>query len=811
MAESDDDNTVLKPYLSPAKKKNKKHLKIRFQVYSYDLNNYFTISYYHICKGKKIVDVDKVISSLPFLKTSTKGKKAAKAHVVDVEEMEIEEEADDKKKKKKHIIKEEPPASPQRVKGRLSPKAMSDAMVGLTEMRKKSLKDIGFERFINFPITELPEALLYYVVDKFHPTSMELRLEKGSIKITKQRIHDMIGVSMGKTKLEDLEQRDPDDPFIAEWESQYSNVAKITPAAISTEITSTFDADFIFTINFLTLYASTMGKVDNGAKVYRTVLQHVKENDVISDIDWCGYILECLRTSRHNWEKLLYLDSTNFTKFQVMRHRPTMRSWNTQAMRKRIGMEIKDNCLGKLEHHEEFDPEEEQTGLNFYKGTDVYTEPLPPKRPETKEEFVDKIEEKFENISNEKAELAETLKEGMQKFKGDKTLFSLCKKYKKMFNVLDFDLNEEEKKDEENESDDGDTDDDDSDDDGGADDESDDGKDNDGSERATQTKERKTKNTARKSVTPPEKMITTRSKMKSISPPSFSLGISPPSNKPAAQTDTTTVEVTPQVEKRATVETDTTTSEPKPKMEKRARKIVVEKENKEQEPLAKRIKRPSRYLVSPYNNRKTVLKAPQTPDESIVSEALFSMQGDPYEFVFETEWAWGAATIRDNMQTLAPQLKMDMTRQCIKWNCKGTSVIIDNSPKAYDAKYKKESDVLKKLFSRYLASHNHEKAVEIASKNTTVMKKYDGETAKNWNLELPKEGREQEIEIIKIRIKYATKMLMHELNIHREKMSEEAFEFARKYTDKAMKQEMIREEIEKKKKEQAAERVASAK
>ncbi|PWA46241.1 hypothetical protein CTI12_AA503420 [Artemisia annua] len=277
---------------------------------------------------------------------------------------------------------------------------MSDAMAGLTEMRKKCLKDIGFERFINFPITELPGALLYYVVDKFHPTSMELRLEKGSIKITKQRIHDMIGVPMGKMKLEDLEQRDPDDPFIAEWESQYSNVAKITPAAISTEITSTFDADFIFTINFLTLFASTMGTVDNGAKVFPTVLKHVKENDVISEIDWCGYILECLRTSRHNWEKvkngdfyygpatflcLLYLDSTNFPQFQVMRHRPAMRSWNTQAMRKRIGMEIKENCLGKLEHHEKFDPEEEQTGLNFYKGTDVYNEPLPPKRPETKE------------------------------------------------------------------------------------------------------------------------------------------------------------------------------------------------------------------------------------------------------------------------------------------------------------------------------------------------------------------------------------------------------------------------------------------
>ena len=27
--------------------------------------------------------------------------------------------------------------------------------------------------------------------------------------------------------------------------------------------------------------------------------------------------------------------------------------------------------------------------------------------------------------------------------------------------------------------------------------------------------------------------------------------------------------------------------------------------------------------------------------------------------MFETEWAWGAATLRDNMQTLVPQLKVD--------------------------------------------------------------------------------------------------------------------------------------------------------
>ena len=38
---------------------------------------------------------------------------------------------------------------------------------------------------------------------------------------------------MGENKLEDLEPRDKDDPFIAEWEGQYSRLKKLTPAAIS--------------------------------------------------------------------------------------------------------------------------------------------------------------------------------------------------------------------------------------------------------------------------------------------------------------------------------------------------------------------------------------------------------------------------------------------------------------------------------------------------------------------------------------------------------------------------------------------------
>ncbi|GKA88454.1 hypothetical protein Tco_0810218, partial [Tanacetum coccineum] len=99
--------------------------------------------------------------------------------------------------------------------------------------RKRCKKQMGFEGYINFLIVELSSTLAYHIIDNFHTLSLELRLQKGSIKATRQKVHDILGVPMGNTKLEDLEQRHANDPFIAEWEAQYSHLLKLTPPAIA--------------------------------------------------------------------------------------------------------------------------------------------------------------------------------------------------------------------------------------------------------------------------------------------------------------------------------------------------------------------------------------------------------------------------------------------------------------------------------------------------------------------------------------------------------------------------------------------------
>nr|GEV06822.1 ankyrin repeat-containing domain, PGG domain protein [Tanacetum cinerariifolium] len=179
-----------------------------------------------------------------------------------------------------------------------SPKSLFEAINCLIEERKRYLKQIGFERYINIPIVELPATLAYHVIKNFHTPSMELRLQKGSIKATRQKVHDILGIPMGNRKLEVLEQKDANDPFITEWEEQYSHIQKPTPPAIALQMLGRHEADFMFKMNFITLFGSTMGTLENGGKVPTKLLKCIKEEVDITEIDWCDYILDSLRTNR---------------------------------------------------------------------------------------------------------------------------------------------------------------------------------------------------------------------------------------------------------------------------------------------------------------------------------------------------------------------------------------------------------------------------------------------------------------------------------------------------------------------------------
>ncbi|GJS87119.1 hypothetical protein Tco_0769755 [Tanacetum coccineum] len=87
------------------------------------------------------------------------------------------------------------------------------------------------------------------------------------------------------------------------------------------------------------------------------------------------------------------------------------------------------------------------------------------------------------------------------------------------------------------------------------------------------------------------------------------------------------------------------------------------------------------------------------------------------------------------------------------------------------------------------------------------VKNYNRENARNWNLEFPTEEEGNRYDIINMRMRFAAKMLSHEINIHREEMSKQALEFADRNKEKKAKEARIKGAIRVKKEKQESERV----
>ncbi|GKB66650.1 hypothetical protein Tco_0928062 [Tanacetum coccineum] len=144
------------------------------------------------------------------------------------------------------------------------------------------------------------------------------------------------------------------------------------------DVTFAQQVEFLFKVNFLTLFTNTMGRVATlKGQICLDLVRCLREESVKSDIDWCGYIHSCLKDSEL-LEKptlyyfgpfafliLLYLDSTKFDRFPDVRTRPAIRDWTSTLMRKRQDLETKEHVIWCLDLHNEWTESELQETEGF--------------------------------------------------------------------------------------------------------------------------------------------------------------------------------------------------------------------------------------------------------------------------------------------------------------------------------------------------------------------------------------------------------------------------------------------------------------
>ncbi|GJZ66909.1 ulp1 protease family, C-terminal catalytic domain-containing protein [Tanacetum coccineum] len=657
----------------------------------------------------------------------------------------------------------------------------SDEESGLKSNKK------GFSSFHNVSIDKIPSRLGRYALSKFSSTTYWLTFKTGDyVEVTPSKIHDILGIPVGGKSLFLLDVRPIEHEFVRSWVDQFypKSLKEIRVGDIASKVISAQQVDFLFKVNFLTLFTNTTGRVV-GLKghIFLDVVRRLREESVISEIDWCGYIHSCLEDSElpekptlhylgpFRFLILLYLDSIKFDRFPVVRTRPAIRDWTSTLMRKRQDLETKEHALFK------------------------------------------KAKQKLALICSERV----VLEDLMRKASSD---------YPDGGNDSDRDDDGDDDNNDGNGNNDEELNDDNDDGNGNNDEElnvdNDDGNGNNDEELNDDNDDGNGNNDGE---------LNDEDTLGSNPSFGFSkIGLDDFEKQPSQEgTDAkkesvdptqegTVVELNPaeECEIMSTPENYTQWLERNADLVGEIIDAITDEylygppisdrmptraSNASASP-GKRIVKPSSYLLSPYMNKKTKVVPKITRLEFSNGNSLFAMQGDQ---IFSNQVK---AKFKGNEDGLALQgVDLVFFPICnhghfyvVVFSLTSTTsmTILDNSVANYDTKYKEVCDLLKKLFVRHLKLYGHSRHGTVGRLKHRIpklkwrtsrnfhdcgvftmlhMESFNGETTAKWDYGLFVESSLHCDMLRRLRFKFATKILLHEINMHSKKMLELANEF----------------------------------
>nr|GEZ21284.1 ulp1 protease family, C-terminal catalytic domain-containing protein [Tanacetum cinerariifolium] len=101
------------------------------------------------------------------------------------------------------------------------PKKVSKNKKQVKDLKNKQVKDKSSSSEDEKPLKNkkhtLPQRFARFLVRAFSASSYEFKLEKGIIRVTPDKVREILGVPLGETSIFDLPERPLDDPFVKEW------------------------------------------------------------------------------------------------------------------------------------------------------------------------------------------------------------------------------------------------------------------------------------------------------------------------------------------------------------------------------------------------------------------------------------------------------------------------------------------------------------------------------------------------------------------------------------------------------------------
>lgn len=185
---------------------------------------------------------------------------------------------------------------------RTSPKTLHSAIRSLNVYQRQSVLEMGFGNLLDMNVDGIPSKLGFYVVDNFDPERMVIETKNGLIHISKEAVHDMIGAPIGGVELQSFRSDEFDNAILKEWKAQFDK-SEIRPGDIMRVIIGSTTYGWLFKLNFLVLFCNTMGECKTNGVCNLDVIEFFRRDTDFSGIDWCGYIVDCLKSSKSSWKR----------------------------------------------------------------------------------------------------------------------------------------------------------------------------------------------------------------------------------------------------------------------------------------------------------------------------------------------------------------------------------------------------------------------------------------------------------------------------------------------------------------------------
>ncbi|XP_076950438.1 uncharacterized protein LOC143623400 [Bidens hawaiensis] len=181
-----------------------------------------------------------------------------------------------------------------------TPNDLCCALQGLTAAQMSDIKDMGFESIKSFRIDNILLGLGRWLLVNYDHNRNELKIGSHIIKITPSKVHDVLGVPMGKIPVYEKRNVGKGDVIRKKWRKRFVQ-DHITVKHVINKLKSYTKGGTLFKLNFLVLYNTIMGETTKCVDVNHKFLSSIINEGDISSMDWCSYIITCLKRTKEEW------------------------------------------------------------------------------------------------------------------------------------------------------------------------------------------------------------------------------------------------------------------------------------------------------------------------------------------------------------------------------------------------------------------------------------------------------------------------------------------------------------------------------